>query len=142
MMADMPVDKAAPVLAIDGPSGSGKGTISRLSAGRLGWRLSLAAARGTALKYRLLREQWSEPVDGGEASQLTAFPLSLASPVWSPDGRFIAFASDRDGSVKIYRKQADGSGNVELLTESTREEWLRWKETMSTRDDRLPPRPG
>jgi len=28
-----------PVIAIDGPSGSGKGTIARLVAGRLGWRL-------------------------------------------------------------------------------------------------------
>ncbi|TKS55267.1 (d)CMP kinase [Luteimonas yindakuii] len=30
-------DPAAPVLAIDGPSGSGKGTISRAVAGQLGW---------------------------------------------------------------------------------------------------------
>ena len=30
-------DPAAPVLAIDGPSGSGKGTISRAVAGHLGW---------------------------------------------------------------------------------------------------------
>ena len=30
---------AIPVLTIDGPSGSGKGTVSRLLAGRLGWRL-------------------------------------------------------------------------------------------------------
>ena len=29
--------EAAPVITIDGPSGSGKGTISRLLAGRLGW---------------------------------------------------------------------------------------------------------
>jgi len=28
-----------PVIAIDGPSGSGKGTVARLVAGRLGWRL-------------------------------------------------------------------------------------------------------
>ena len=28
---------AAPVVAIDGPSGSGKGTISRAVAGRVGW---------------------------------------------------------------------------------------------------------
>lgn len=31
-------EASAPVLTIDGPSGSGKGTISRLVAGRLGWR--------------------------------------------------------------------------------------------------------
>ena len=35
-MADSP---AAPVIAIDGPSGSGKGTIAALVAERLGWRL-------------------------------------------------------------------------------------------------------
>ena len=36
----MPTRKAAvPVLTIDGPSGSGKGTISRLVADHLGWRL-------------------------------------------------------------------------------------------------------
>ena len=30
---------AVPVLALDGPSGSGKGTIARKVAGRLGWHL-------------------------------------------------------------------------------------------------------
>ena len=29
---------AAPIIAIDGPSGSGKGTVSRLVADALGWR--------------------------------------------------------------------------------------------------------
>src|SRR5690606_24609982 len=33
----MPSDSSAPVLTIDGPSGSGKGTISRLVARHLGW---------------------------------------------------------------------------------------------------------
>ncbi|RZA18501.1 MAG: cytidylate kinase, partial [Lysobacteraceae bacterium] len=31
------MDNTAPVLTIDGPSGSGKGTISRIVAQRLGW---------------------------------------------------------------------------------------------------------
>lgn len=33
------MSNAAPVLAIDGPSGSGKGTVSRILAERLGWHL-------------------------------------------------------------------------------------------------------
>jgi len=47
--------RAVPVLAIDGPSGSGKGTISRLIAARLGWHLldSGALYRIVALAGRL-----------------------------------------------------------------------------------------
>lgn len=35
--------------------------------------------------------------------------------------------------------RAHGHAHVELLTEEARRRWMRWKETMSTRDDRLPP---
>ena len=38
------------------------------------------------------------------------------APAWSPDGRKIAFVSDRDGDRDIYVMDADGS-NVERLTE-------------------------
>lgn len=35
--------------------------------------------------------------------------------------------------------RAHGHPHVELLTEASRQEWMRWKESMSDRDDRLPP---
>lgn len=41
----------APVLTIDGPSGSGKGTVSRLVAERLGWRLLDSGALYRAVGY-------------------------------------------------------------------------------------------
>jgi eukaryotic-like serine/threonine-protein kinase len=41
-----------------------------------------------------------------------------SSPVWSPDGTRIAFASLRGGKWGIYQKLASGTGNEELLTES------------------------
>jgi serine/threonine protein kinase/Tol biopolymer transport system component len=39
-------------------------------------------------------------------------------PVWSPDGRYVAFDSDRSGVRQIYRKDAGGSGQEEELTSS------------------------
>ena len=37
-------------------------------------------------------------------------------PIWSPDGQWLAFQSDRDGASGIYRQRADGTGNAERLT--------------------------
>ncbi len=44
-----------------------------------------------------------------------------------------------EGAYKFAR--AHGHPHTELLTESTRKIWMKWKESMSDRDDRLPPRP-
>jgi N4-(beta-N-acetylglucosaminyl)-L-asparaginase len=41
------------------------------------------------------------------------------------------------GAYRFARQH--GHPHAELLTESTRQEWMKWKETMSDRDDRLPP---
>jgi WD40 repeat protein len=37
-------------------------------------------------------------------------------PAWSPDGQWITFASNRDGSSRIYRQLANGRGSAEVLT--------------------------
>lgn len=47
----MPTRQPVPVLTIDGPSGSGKGTISRLVAEHLGWRLLDSGALYRAVGY-------------------------------------------------------------------------------------------
>ena len=53
--------------------------------------------------------------DGSNVTRLTDHPESDASPAWSPDGRRIAFDSNRDGNSEIYVMDADGS-NVTSLT--------------------------
>lgn len=41
---------------------------------------------------------------------LTNNPADDTTPVWSPDGKLIAFTSTRDGRPQIYVMNADGSG--------------------------------
>jgi Tol biopolymer transport system component len=48
--------------------------------------------------------------DGSGQINLTNNPAADDVPSWSPDGRRIAFASDRDGNREIYVMNADGSG--------------------------------
>jgi Tol biopolymer transport system component len=48
-------------------------------------------------------------------TRLTFGPVSNTYPVWSPDGKWIAYTSDRNGHSNLYRKRSDGSGAEELL---------------------------
>jgi serine/threonine-protein kinase len=40
------------------------------------------------------------------------------NPAWTPDGKRIAFNSDKEGTTNIYWQLADGSGGLERLTTS------------------------
>ena len=53
--------------------------------------------------------------DGSGLRNLTPKPVgAYAAPAWSPDGRKLAFVSDRDGNSEVYVMNADGSGQRSL----------------------------
>ena len=52
--------------------------------------------------------------DGANPINLTNHPADDGAPSWSPDGRQIAFASDRDGNWEIYVMNADGANPINL----------------------------
>ena len=54
----------------------------------------------------------------GNSTRLTFDPARNDFPVWSPDGKNIAFSSNREGHMDLYRKAADGSGEPTLLLTS------------------------
>ena len=58
---------------------------------------------------------WVAPLDGSaEPRQFTSGERNDGSPRWSPDGRWLAFVSNRDGNFEIYVMNADGSGPTRL----------------------------
>ncbi|MCX7840715.1 MAG: DPP IV N-terminal domain-containing protein, partial [Anaerolineae bacterium] len=48
--------------------------------------------------------------DGSDVRNLTKHDANDTTPAWSPDGKLIAFTSNRDGKPQIYVMNADGSG--------------------------------
>ncbi len=61
---------------------------------------------------------------GGQVLQrLTAPPSAIGrppnnvAPAWSPDGQTLLFLSDRDGAWRLYRMNADGSGQAPFLAD-------------------------
>ena len=58
---------------------------------------------------------------GGEARQLTSNTAYDYAPVWSPDGKTVAFASDRYGNFDIYTVSVEGGVPVRITTHSAKD---------------------
>jgi eukaryotic-like serine/threonine-protein kinase len=68
-----------------------------------------------------LGDIWVVDLAQGSETRLTTDPTLDYAPVWSPDGKRIAFASDRDGPGNLYVRAADGAGRDELLLKTGEE---------------------
>ena len=58
---------------------------------------------------------WTVPVGGGEARLLVSHPATESRPVYSPDGRKLAFVSTRTGGGDVYVLSFDG-GDLRRIT--------------------------
>ena len=61
---------------------------------------------------------WIVDLIKGGSTRLTFDPASDTQPVWSPDGKWVAWQSNRNGQLGLFRKAADGSGDEERLSTS------------------------
>jgi TolB protein len=64
--------------------------------------------------------------DGSDPRRLTTDPGTDTSPSWSPDGRRIAFVSNRSGNPHIYVMNADGSEQRRLTFQGNYNQTPRW----------------
>jgi Tol biopolymer transport system component/imidazolonepropionase-like amidohydrolase len=65
---------------------------------------------GKTIVFDLLGDIYALPIEGGRARLLAGGPAWEHQPRFSPDGREIAFASDREGMMNLWVMEADGSG--------------------------------
>src|SRR5690606_5436445 len=75
---------------------------------------------GRQLAFSLLGDIYRMPIGGGDATRVTSGRAWDIQPRWSPDGRRIAFTSDRSGGNNIWTVAADGSDPRQVTEESFR----------------------
>ena len=76
---------------------------------------------GSEIVFCYKGDIYKVPAQGGTAVQLTTQTSYEANPVWSPDGKQIAFASDRNGNFDLFIMPADGGAARRLTCHSASE---------------------
>jgi serine/threonine protein kinase/Tol biopolymer transport system component len=106
------LDRAGTVVGAAGPAGA----IIRSPA---------ISPAGDAIAYERFDGQrgvyavWIHDLNRGTDARFTVNPKNNSYPVWSPDGASLAFASDRDGTPKIFTKSVAGVGEDVSLHDVT-----------------------
>lgn len=70
---------------------------------------------GSTIAFTWRGDLYRVPATGGEARAITSHPGHDFMPVWSPDGKTLAFASDRHGHFDLFVVPAEG-GTPRRLT--------------------------
>ena len=76
---------------------------------------------GTQVAFCYKGDIYRVSSNGGKAVRLTTHDSYESSPVWSPDGKKIAFASDRYGNADVFVMSASGGAATRLTFNSAAE---------------------
>jgi Tol biopolymer transport system component/imidazolonepropionase-like amidohydrolase len=76
---------------------------------------------GRTIVFDLLGDLYTLPIAGGRATLLQGGPAYEMHPRFSPDGRRIAFSSDRDGLTNVWTMSAAGGDLRQVTRERERE---------------------
>lgn len=105
---------AAGLLAPGAPPAAGDGPPAGAERVRLAESPSLSPD-GSTLAFAWRGDVWLAPAGGGAARRLTSHPATERHPRFAPDGRALAFTSNRTGTDQVY-VQALAGGEPRALT--------------------------
>jgi Tol biopolymer transport system component/imidazolonepropionase-like amidohydrolase len=74
---------------------------------------------GRTIVFDLLGDLYTLPIGGGEATRIVGGLSFESQPTWSPDGKSIAFLTDRTGVENLWVANADGS-NPRAVSKDTK----------------------
>ena len=91
----------------------------------LGWALEPEFASDPAISpdgervcFVYDNDLWLVPYGGGDASRLSSTQAGEWGPVWSPDGRWIAFNTNREGATHPYLISVETGESRPVIRES------------------------
>jgi Tol biopolymer transport system component/imidazolonepropionase-like amidohydrolase len=85
---------------------------------------------GTQVAFLALGDLWLMPIGastspgtGGAARRLTNDRFVEMDPTWSPDGRSIAYSSDRDGGMDLWVRDIGSGAETKVASGATKAAW-------------------
>ncbi|MEP1742903.1 MAG: amidohydrolase family protein [Kangiellaceae bacterium] len=102
---------------VNNPPGEEK-TI-KISTSESTWSNVDVSPDGKTVVFDMLGDIYSMPIKGGDAKPLTQGMAWNMQPRFSPDGKTIAFISDRDGGDNLWLMDSDGTNVKQVSKEKT-----------------------
>ena len=76
---------------------------------------------GQSIAFEYQGDIYTVPVTGGKATAIVTHVAYDFDPVWSPDGQWIAYASDRNGNYDVFLVPASGGFSKQLTVHTANE---------------------